>query len=309
MKKQLPHSSPTLSSAESSTPQEPELIVPPGATCFVCGGTDESELHAESPIYPDVYVHSSCCDTETAVSWCRAREQEDPRYKRYRISHSIEVEVICGTCQTRHWLHSRSVGMAAGNWPTHCTQCYRLGKTFSEFDPQTREYVGGRLDQLEWQFYFEGLTPEIEAAMQAFAAQYDKHTNPQPCLCGGQFSIAAKPRCKHCSQVLYDTYFNFAVPPRACDFAYQAFPSLPGRPQSSASEETSDINTPDIYGQTALSQASLLRDQSVVQELLGSGALVDHQDKRGWTALMWAAALGHLEVVRTLLTHGATAFS
>ena len=43
----------------------------------------------------------------------------------------------------------------------------------------------------------------------------------------------------------------------------------------------------------------------IVSLLLANGAAVDHQDKDGWTAMMWAAWSGMPKVVETLLAAGA----
>ena len=54
-----------------------------------------------------------------------------------------------------------------------------------------------------------------------------------------------------------------------------------------------------------LAGAAKLGDLARVRELVGGGAVVDAADRRGYTALMWAAAAGSLEVTTYLLERGA----
>jgi uncharacterized protein len=59
----------------------------------------------------------------------------------------------------------------------------------------------------------------------------------------------------------------------------------------------------------ALHCATLNNDLDVVRSLLQGGATPDLRDHctygRGWTALMYAASLGHLAIAHLLLSHGA----
>jgi hypothetical protein len=46
-------------------------------------------------------------------------------------------------------------------------------------------------------------------------------------------------------------------------------------------------------------------NRETVRELIESGAEVTRQDNQGWTALNWAAAKGHVEIIELLLENGA----
>jgi ankyrin repeat protein len=46
-------------------------------------------------------------------------------------------------------------------------------------------------------------------------------------------------------------------------------------------------------------------DADILQSLLDAGADINAKDTAGYTALMWAAGLGHTDTVKLLLDHGA----
>ena len=46
-------------------------------------------------------------------------------------------------------------------------------------------------------------------------------------------------------------------------------------------------------------------DARKIEEAIMNGANVNAKDNEGWTALIWAAIRGHIEVVEVLLKHGA----
>jgi uncharacterized protein len=50
-------------------------------------------------------------------------------------------------------------------------------------------------------------------------------------------------------------------------------------------------------------------NREAVKEIIATGAEVNSQDKQGWTALNWAAARGHVDIIGTLLEHGADPFA
>jgi ankyrin repeat protein len=66
-----------------------------------------------------------------------------------------------------------------------------------------------------------------------------------------------------------------------------------------------DIAKNDLTRQTPLHLVGRVTATSaeLVQALLGKGADVNARDSRGWTPLMWAAASGHVEIVKLLIEH------
>jgi len=70
-----------------------------------------------------------------------------------------------------------------------------------------------------------------------------------------------------------------------------------------------DPDSVDDEGSTALMQAAGHGDMAVIHALLGARANVNKRNRRGETALEWAAIAGHAELVRSLLSRGADAES
>ena len=67
-----------------------------------------------------------------------------------------------------------------------------------------------------------------------------------------------------------------------------------------------DVNTRDAYGNgTALILAAARNRSETLDALIDFGAIVDIQDNAGYTALTWAAQLGHGKIVDDLITAGA----
>ena len=70
-------------------------------------------------------------------------------------------------------------------------------------------------------------------------------------------------------------------------------------------EHPEHINTGGGYFGTALHAASRMNHLNIVQSLLRHGADVNGQGRWGWTPLLFASVRGYLEVMRWLLEHGA----
>jgi uncharacterized protein len=70
--------------------------------------------------------------------------------------------------------------------------------------------------------------------------------------------------------------------------------------------EITDVNQRGVYGNTPLKIATVRGDVDAVRVLLGAGADVDAIVEDDCTALLYAAAFDHPEIVRVLLDHGAS---
>lgn len=71
------------------------------------------------------------------------------------------------------------------------------------------------------------------------------------------------------------------------------------------SRSTDGLTQADAHGRTALHFAAAHGHRDMVGLLIGQGAAMNFQDDRGWTALHYAAKHGYLEVVRLLVESGA----
>ncbi|CAE7266103.1 unnamed protein product [Symbiodinium sp. CCMP2456] len=65
--------------------------------------------------------------------------------------------------------------------------------------------------------------------------------------------------------------------------------------------QNADPNAPDRRGYTALIYAAYEGHQGVIEPLLSAGAQLEARDEEGNTALIWAAGRDHLQVVEALL--------
>jgi protein phosphatase 1 regulatory subunit 12A len=66
-----------------------------------------------------------------------------------------------------------------------------------------------------------------------------------------------------------------------------------------------DINTSNIYGLTALHQASIDNNLNMVKYLINQNANINYQDNEGWTPLHAAVYSGNIQIVKYLLNIGA----
>lgn len=84
-------------------------------------------------------------------------------------------------------------------------------------------------------------------------------------------------------------------------FGNRRIPSIPDPEDGDDEISSTDINSQDNHGYTALMRAALYGNLLEVKSLLRNGANVGIQDNYGYTALMLAAINGYLEIVRELI--------
>jgi hypothetical protein len=177
--------------------------------CAVCGGpeTPDNRLCADG-FDERLALHVYCYGTQAAREWWARRRAEDARYARYCRLMARWEEVTCPRCGTTFNMEPKAVGMCAGSWPLNCTECRRIGpKRLSGYrKPMSSGY--DRIEVIRHDFVCSRRLDEIDALMRELAAEFDDIIDPDPCGCGGRFSLAARPRCLRCDHVVYETCFN-----------------------------------------------------------------------------------------------------
>src|SRR5687768_13342353 len=166
--------------------------------CFICGKGERSQ----DPLCPDgmdgeVVIHLRCLNSPEARAWRDRKQSEDPVYARYSMLRTMGVDLDCPTCAAKLSVGPKAVGMGAGAWSVYCLKCSNRVEML-EYSPTAPAYDA--MSRLGKDFDRSRRLEEIPAAVSQIAAKYD-HFLPQPCPCGGRFSLAAKPRCPECSGI------------------------------------------------------------------------------------------------------------
>jgi len=158
--------------------------------------------------YADVWIHLNCSNTDKAKQWRQQRVSEDPGYNRYLRLISDGIRTPCTLCGDSDRLCVKAVD---ADWQMCCNRCHRVNlnglNTYTTDD--SRLY--SELQTLRELFLHDSTAAamsKIEKNMEFLAAQYDDFGK---CECGGRYSISAKPRCSHCSEILFDSYFHFTA--------------------------------------------------------------------------------------------------
>ncbi len=176
-------------------------------TCFVCDGdarSDDPRIPEE--YYPGLWCHLSCLNSLPGTAWRAKRSQSDPGYARYLRFSTVGLPVICPSCGGHCRLSAKARGLGAGIWETCCLECSRT--TFLNGSAHGAEYQ--RLGAAERSYLLHPNSDAWRTDALALARTADKKLRERTCVCGGRFSLAAKPRCPHCRAVLLDSFFHYA---------------------------------------------------------------------------------------------------
>jgi hypothetical protein len=177
--------------------------------CAACGGWE----HPDDPLCVDRFdddeelIHFRCYNSARAVAWREERRAEDPTYDRYLRLTTPREPVHCPHCSAMLEMSSRVVGMMGSMLPVNCTKCHRATtRAFSFGEPG--EAIWAWIDAIRADFVRARHLDSIDERLREVAREYNRFVDPFPCKCGGQFSLAAKPRCPRCEHVAFDTYFH-----------------------------------------------------------------------------------------------------
>jgi hypothetical protein len=179
--------------------------------CLFCQrgeSLDEPLGLTEDSYQPGVWYHSRCISSEAGRQWMAARAQEDPQYARYQSLMTQGHPILCPECCHAQAMSPKELGpFTGGGWDLCCDSCSNV-LHHSVLDGSLCD----RLHELQYRFVRYGSDSGIEQEIQRLAQQYDPLVGG-PCSCGGQYSIAAKPRCVRCGAVVYDTCFHYTFEP------------------------------------------------------------------------------------------------
>jgi hypothetical protein len=155
----------------------------------------------------EVLIHLHCYNSEGAAVWRERRRTEDPAYDRYWRLMTVRATVHCPNCSATLDMSPKAVGMGAGSWPVNCTACHRTSaKCFSGYGVGADGY--SKLESIRGDFVRSRHLDHINQRVREVARDFDSLLDAAPCACGARFSLAAKPRCPRCEQVVFDTYFH-----------------------------------------------------------------------------------------------------
>ena len=154
----------------------------------------------------DIYIHINCLNSKEGKRWREDRAKSDELYRGYLelITHGREVN--CPACRTRCKLYSKSrdVGYV---WELCCDQCGEVSLNgLSAYTSEDDVHLLEELKSLEAS-YFRTKDEAIQVRMEAISALRGTFGR---CACGGQFVIAAYPRCSNCFTPLLDSYFHYS---------------------------------------------------------------------------------------------------
>ncbi len=181
----------------------------PNASCVICGRADvPKRAIVEDPFFPGVYWHILCINSAEGRQWRAELEEKNPGYRRWIVLSSHGVRVSCPKCGSDKsflWPKLR------GHSPTleaSCDRCERVN--YNALDPYSHKEVVSRIQLIARQFHLGTHPDNLDALIGDLADEYDRLILPRQCQCGGYFSLSAKPRCRNCKAILYDSYFHFS---------------------------------------------------------------------------------------------------
>src|ERR1041384_6132055 len=107
-----------------------------------------------------------------------------------RVKALIQVE--CGKCHFKdNYLYPKSL-RADGDCTVNCNQCAGTFIGLNLKRPVDLEDFLSEYNQIN-EGYFSGKdVGEVEKRVDEIALRYEERN---PCVCGGQYTVAAKPRC------------------------------------------------------------------------------------------------------------------
>src|SRR5690606_27443215 len=180
--------------------------------CELCGGAAETQNPlVPDEFYPGVQLHLHCLNSAAGARWTRARAEADPLYARYLSLSAMGHHVECSACGSSERISPKAIGMGAGHWEVNCRSCHRHRPHLSAYRGPGERELYDTLCGLALEFRLSADPAGILARVEELAAGADSLFAGETCSCGGRFSVAARPRCSRCREVLFDSPFHFTL--------------------------------------------------------------------------------------------------
>lgn len=180
--------------------------------CELCGGAAETQNPlVPYEFYPGVQLHLHCLNSPAGVSWTRERAEADPAYARYLSLITMGHEVACPACSSSERLSPKAIGMGAGHWEVNCRGCHRHRPLLSAYRGSRERELYDTLSGLALEFRLSANPAGILTRVEHLAIEADSLFAGETCSCGGRFSVAARPRCSRCNEVILDSPFHFTL--------------------------------------------------------------------------------------------------
>jgi len=185
------------------------------ATCALCGEIG----HRLNPLVPDefhdgVHVHLHCLNSPEGRARDQAQREADPQYARYSMLITVGRVVSCTGCGAAGRLSPKGYGMGGGQWEVNCSGCHRHRSGLNASRSPAEAALVKRL-QVLWQSFklgedVPGILDEV-SEIEGFDDLARSTEQDERCGCGGTHSVAARPRCEHCRDVLLDSPFHVVI--------------------------------------------------------------------------------------------------
>lgn len=178
-------------------------------TCIACKESHDepsNPLHQESTLRPNVFVHSQCLNEPAYSNWVAEQRARDPEYARYWDMMTYGLPHKCLGCGATLNLAPKAVGMGAGGWDVCCDACPRVLR--NGISAYAHPEVFARLEAAREKFLIGRNIAGLKEELLALSAECDPLLKTGICTCGGQFSLAAPPRCPQCHAVAIDSCFH-----------------------------------------------------------------------------------------------------
>jgi len=183
-----------------------------GSFCIICGrAADESApLLIPDSYFPEVWWHLTCLNSEEGRRWREIQQKQDAGYKRFIMLSSESLPIQCPKCGSeKNSLWPKFIGHSP-NYEASCNRCHRVNH--NALDPYANRKAVTKLLRHAENFSLGKHAENLDQIVRDLAEQYDPLIIQSQCLCGGRFSVGAKPRCRRCRTVIFDSYFHFVLP-------------------------------------------------------------------------------------------------